>query len=98
MVHYLGDLENNMLELSDGKGNTQIAPIVGMFKNDNGYYVVLKVEELGKEEFVMYKVLKKEDGTEYIQMITDKNEWEEAYKSWISLNHLALKNNEVRVL
>ena len=98
MVYYLGDLEENMLEISDGKGNTQVVPIVGMFKNDNGYYVVLKVEEKGKEEFVMYEVCKKEDGTEYIQIITDKDKWDAAYKSWLDLNKEAMKLNEVHIL
>ena len=98
MVHYIGDLEETMLEITDGEGNKQLAPIIGMFKNDNGYYVVLKVEENGKEEFVMYKVLKKEDGTEYIQIIVDRAEWEAAYESWIQLNRESMKLNEVHIL
>ena len=98
MVHYLGDLEENMLEIDDGHGNKQVVPIVGMFKNDNGYYIVIKVEDNGKEEFVMYEVIKKEDGTECIQIITEKAKWDAAYESWMALNREALKLNEVHIL
>ena len=98
MVHYLGDLNENMLEIKDNKGNSQVVPIVGMFKNELGYYVVIRVMENQKEEYVMYKVLKKASGEEYIQVITDKNEWTTAYNSWISLNVEAMGHDEVHIL
>lgn len=99
MVHYLGDLEENMLEISNEKGDSQVVPIVGMFKNDNGYYIVLQVTENDKEEYVMYKVIKRADGSgEYIQVITDQKEWNDANESWNDLNIASIKQSEIQIL
>lgn len=86
MSKFLGLLAQNELEIADDNGNTQRVPLVGAFKNKRGYYVVVLAEEHGKSEFVMYKVLKRQDDTEYIQIITDVVEWEEAYQTWIDIN------------
>lgn len=83
-MNFMGLLANNELEISDDKGNTQRMPLVGAFKNMNGYYVVVLAQEHGKEEFVMYRV-DREGDREFIQVITDVNEWDMAYTSWLEL-------------
>lgn len=91
MVNYMGKIEDSGIQLSDKNGETQTVPLVGAFKVDGKYYVVVRAEEDGKEENIMYRVEKRADGTEYIQIITDREEWETAYDAWVQLTYEAMR-------
>lgn len=95
MVKYFGELPEKIIRLTDKEGNYQDIELVGAFKNDKGYYIVVNVEEDGKQEYAMYRVCKNDDQTEYIQVITDREEWDLAYKSWVALTNQAKRMERI---
>lgn len=96
MVRYLGSMNDSYIRLYNEHGDSQEAQIIGAFKNQKGYYIVLRVEEDGSEENVMYRVEKREDGSEYIQVIVDREEWDAAYKSWMDLTYESMRLEKAR--
>lgn len=95
----VSEMENNSLELYDEEGKVIELPIVGMFTVDQKYYVVVFIEPHDKApegELVVFRV-EREDDREYVQMITDRAEWERALDAWQKIAAKAAKDGVVPV-
>lgn len=93
MEHILvSEMQDNHLQLIDEEGLVMEVPIVGAFKVDGKYYVVVFIEPHEKAqdgELVMFRI-EKEGDKEYIQIITDRSEWDIASSTWTKIANKAV--------
>ena len=97
----VSEMEDNTLELFDEEGKVIEFPIIGMFSLDEKYYVVIYIEQDKKSpttdsELVVLRA-EKEGDREYVQIIDDRNEWNEVVKAWNMIANKAAKDGVVPV-
>ena len=90
---FVNEMSDNNLQLYDEEGAVVELPIIGMFKVEEKYYMVVYIkpdneDDENKGELVMLRVERDEE-REYVQMITDKEEWSIAVEAWQKISEKA---------
>lgn len=81
---FVSKMEERELQFEDEHGILRTMPIIGMFSLKEQYYIVLFDESDDKEQQGELIMLKADtvDGHDCVQLITDKEEWDEAKETW----------------
>lgn len=74
------EMADTTIELIDEEGIVIEYPVIVAFTVKTNYYTAVYDEK--NDEIVIFKVLLDENGKEFIQVITDENEWREVWDCW----------------
>ena len=81
---YVDRMEERELQFHDEQGILRTMPIIGVFSVKEKYYMVLHSEPPNDKtpgELIIVRV-ETQDGKDIVQLITDKDEWDIAKKTW----------------
>lgn len=96
---FVDTMKDREIEFTDEEGVVEKLPLLGMFSTQGQYYVVVLVEDkrdFKKSEMVLLKVEKGEGNKDYVQIITDKEEWDNAKEAWHLICDKAMSEKQTK--